>query len=118
MARQNLTSMTSSALVKLRHRVGVILRRRANALQRELRSLGEDYAEVGRIAVYGRKKAKKSARGRRKVAAKYRGPNGETWAGRGTRPRWLTSELKKGRKLESFLIDKRAGKRTKRRARA
>lgn len=40
----------------------------------------------------------------RKIAPKYRGPGGETWAGRGARPRWLTALLKKGRKLERFRI--------------
>jgi DNA-binding protein H-NS len=40
------------------------------------------------------------------VPAKYRGPGGETWAGRGARPRWLTALIKQGRKLEEFAIDK------------
>lgn len=39
-----------------------------------------------------------------KIKPKYRGPNGETWAGRGAKPRWMTAAMKKGRKLESFLI--------------
>lgn len=41
----------------------------------------------------------------KKAPAKYRGPNGETWAGRGLAPRWMTDLEKKGRKRESFLID-------------
>lgn len=41
-----------------------------------------------------------------KVPPKYRGPNGETWAGRGAKPRWLVAAMKKGKKLDSFLIDK------------
>jgi DNA-binding protein H-NS len=44
----------------------------------------------------------------KKAAPKYRGPDGETWAGRGLAPRWLTALEKKGKKRESFLI---AGKR-------
>jgi DNA-binding protein H-NS len=40
----------------------------------------------------------------RKAAAKYRGPNGETWAGRGLMPRWLAALEKKGKKREQFLI--------------
>jgi len=40
----------------------------------------------------------------KKAPAKYRGPNGETWAGRGLAPRWMTDLEKKGRKRESFLI--------------
>jgi DNA-binding protein H-NS len=52
-----------------------------------------------------------------KVAAKYRGPSGETWAGRGAKPRWLVAAMKEGKTLEDFLIEKTAGGgRTKRRA--
>jgi DNA-binding protein H-NS len=39
-----------------------------------------------------------------KVPPKYRGPNGESWAGRGAKPRWLVAAMKKGKKLDSFLI--------------
>jgi DNA-binding protein H-NS len=42
----------------------------------------------------------------RKVAPKYRGPNGETWAGRGARPRWMTEQMKQGKKPDDFLIGK------------
>lgn len=38
------------------------------------------------------------------VAAKYRGPNGETWSGRGLTPRWLAALLAQGRKKEDFEI--------------
>jgi hypothetical protein len=51
----------------------------------------------------------------KKVAPKYRGPGGETWAGRGATPRWLVAALKGGKKREDFLIEKATGKGTKRR---
>jgi DNA-binding protein H-NS len=38
------------------------------------------------------------------VAAKFRGPNGETWSGRGLSPRWLTALLAQGRTKEEFAI--------------
>jgi DNA-binding protein H-NS len=38
------------------------------------------------------------------VAAKYRGPNGETWSGRGLTPRWLTALLAQGRSKDDFAI--------------
>lgn len=38
------------------------------------------------------------------VAAKYRGPNDETWSGRGLTPRWLATHLAQGRKKEEFAI--------------
>src|SRR5262249_60357662 len=62
--------------------------------------------------VFGRRSALKG----RKVAPKYRGPGGETWAGRGARPRWLTALIKQGRKLEEFAIDKALAARKGRRA--
>jgi DNA-binding protein H-NS len=54
-----------------------------------------------------------SARGKRvspfkgkKVKAKYRNPKNknETWAARGLKPKWLSAELKQGKKPEDFLI--------------
>ena len=38
------------------------------------------------------------------VAAKYRGPNGETWSGRGLTPRWLSTLLAQGQSKEAFAI--------------
>jgi DNA-binding protein H-NS len=40
----------------------------------------------------------------RKVPPKYRSRSGETWAGRGQRPKWMVEALKKGRKIDDFLI--------------
>jgi DNA-binding protein H-NS len=43
-----------------------------------------------------------------KVLPKYCNPKNrnETWAGRGKQPRWLTDQLRSGRKLDDFLIRK------------
>lgn len=38
------------------------------------------------------------------VAAKYRGPNGETWSGRGLMPRWLATAVAQGRTKDEFAI--------------
>lgn len=38
------------------------------------------------------------------VAPKFRGPNGETWSGRGLTPRWLAGLLAQGRQKEEFVI--------------
>ena len=50
------------------------------------------------VAASGPKKAKSA------VAAKYRGPNGETWSGRGRAPKWLEALEAQGRKRAEFLI--------------
>ena len=39
------------------------------------------------------------------VAAKYRGPNGEEWTGRGRPPKWLAELEGKGGKREDHLIN-------------
>ena len=38
------------------------------------------------------------------VAAKFRGPTGETWSGRGLTPRWLATLLDQGRHKDDFAI--------------
>jgi DNA-binding protein H-NS len=116
MAKQNLATMSIDALTKLREDIGAALSRKAEELKDQLKAIGADYVDVGRIAVYG----KKSLAGR-KVAPKYRGANGETWAGRGAQPLWLTAAIKNGAKREDFLIntaDKVAKKRVAKKRRA
>ena len=108
MARPKKLSLLSvEALFQLRDEVAAALGQKAEALKKELASLGADYAEVGRIAVYGKKK--KSLQGR-KVPIKYRDKSGNTWAGRGAQPRWLTAAIKAGAKRDDFLVDKSAAK--------
>ena len=43
-----------------------------------------------------------------KVLPKYRNPNDptETWSGRGKQPRWLVAQLRAGKKLDDFRIDR------------
>jgi DNA-binding protein H-NS len=38
------------------------------------------------------------------VAAKYRGPNGESWSGRGLMPKWLSALVAQGQSKESFSV--------------
>jgi DNA-binding protein H-NS len=105
MAKVNLSGMTVEALMDLRKQVdGMLVERRAE-LQKQLE----------RIAVVGSARVVGGALRSRKVPPKYRGPSGETWAGRGARPRWLVAAVKGGKKLDDFLIDKSAPKRRKKR---
>src|SRR5439155_24475379 len=108
MARKSFASMSLAALTKLRDDVAQALTQRANTLKKELAAIGADYREVGRVAIYGRKKRKGSLVGR-KIAPKYRGPGGETWAGRGAQPRWMREAMKAGKKADDFLIAKPSG---------
>jgi DNA-binding protein H-NS len=102
MQRINLTSMDVQSLVSLRARIDETLKDRRRELEKQLRDLGAatDGARVGR----GRRGV--SVLKGRKVPAKYRGPSGETWAGRGAKPRWLAEAIKAGQSPEDFLIGK------------
>jgi DNA-binding protein H-NS len=53
-------------------------------------------------ATGGRRKA--SPQSGQVVAPKYRGPNGETWTGRGLAPRWLATLIASGQPKEDFAI--------------
>jgi len=107
MAKVSLSRMTVEALMDLRKRVDETLHKRRAELQQQLAALGASrVVRGGGSALKGRK-----------VPPKYRSRSGETWAGRGARPRWLVDAIKGGRKLDDFLIDKSARKgRRKRRS--
>src|SRR5262245_12869728 len=103
MAKVNLSEMSVEALMDLRKRVDEMLHRRRAEIEKQL----ERFAIVGGArAVRG---GGSPLRGK-KVPPKYRGPSGETWAGRGARSRWLVAAIKGGKKLDDFLIDKSARK--------
>ncbi|MDD2923598.1 H-NS histone family protein [Rhodoferax sp.] len=52
----------------------------------------------------GRKVTNKPGKSSNPAPAKYRGPNGETWSGRGLMPRWLAALVAQGQSKESFAI--------------
>ena len=110
MPKINLSGMNVEALMDLRVRVDQML---LTEIERQL----ERMDRIDRtIAVVGGRGGRSILKGR-KVPPKYRGPSGETWAGRGARPRWLVAAIKGGKKLDDFLIDKSARKgRRKRRS--
>lgn len=41
---------------------------------------------------------------RKPVAVKFRDEQGNSWTGRGNKPRWLAAAVAQGRKVEDFLI--------------
>src|SRR5215472_16470921 len=100
MPKINLSGMNVEGLMDLRERVEETLHKRRAELQQQLAALG-----VTRVVRGGG-----SALKGRKVPPKYRSRSGETWAGRGVKPRWLVAAIRRGRKLEDFLIDKSARK--------
>ena len=102
MPKINLSGMTIEALMDLRQRVDEMLLERGADLEKQLE----------RMTVVGGARAVRgggSALRGRKVPPKYRSRSGETWAGRGQRPKWMVEALKKGKKAEDFLIKRRRG---------
>lgn len=80
-------------------------------LKKEGYEVAEVFGGAAEPAKRGRKPAatkaaKKSTRKLGKVPPKYANPANpaETWTGRGRTPRWLDALVKKGRKVEEFLI--------------
>lgn len=105
--KSTLTTLSNEALCKLRDEIGTLLKSRADDLQRELNRLTGGTVAQGGLA----NGEQRSQRPTRKVAPKYRGPNGETWSGRGLKPRWLTAEIDSGKQLADFLIANHSGDR-------
>ena len=99
MPKVNLSGMNVEALLSLRGQVDKRLLELRSELEKQLAALG------GAKSIKGKASGKSSLKGK-KVPPKYRSPSGETWAGRGARPRWIVAALKKGKKIESFLIKK------------
>ena len=103
---QSLAAMSVDALLKLRDDIGSMLSKKAGELQRQLASLtGSGSIGSGKR---GRKPGKVHSLKGRTVEPKYKGPAGETWAGRGATPRWMVEAVKGGAKKEDFLIAKTA----------
>jgi DNA-binding protein H-NS len=107
----NLSGMNVEALIDLRKRIDETLVKRRAVIEKQLEWMDRASAVVGSAKVVRR--GGSTLKGK-KVPPKYRGPSGETWAGRGARPRWLVAAIKGGKKLDDFLIDKAAQKRKRR----
>jgi DNA-binding protein H-NS len=92
----SLKGMNVEALMSLRDQVDKRLLELRAELEKQLATLaGQAKGKSLRIS--------SSLKGR-KVPPKYRSRSGETWAGRGARPLWLVAAMKKGKKLDDFLI--------------
>jgi DNA-binding protein H-NS len=75
---------------------------RAQAIQKVKAMMAEyglSLSDIGSKSVAGPKKAGG------KVAAKYRNAaTGDSWSGRGLKPKWLTAALAAGRSLSEFAV--------------
>lgn len=107
MAGLSIKNLDVDALLTLRADIDKRLTEKRRELETQLSRLA---AEGGRARRVGAKAAGLAVGGRtsamkgRTVPPKYRGPDGETWAGRGAQPRWLAAAIKEGKTKEDFLI--------------
>jgi len=73
-------------------------------------AMGQTRGAKVRVKAAGKQSARKAMAKKRSpiagrpVAAKYRGPKGETWSGRGSMPKWLAALVTKGKSKEDFAI--------------
>ncbi len=69
-------------------------------IKEQIVAFGIEQGDLFDAPIISRKPRKAS---RPPVEAKYRGPKGEEWSGRGLTPRWLKSLIAEGRTQEEFL---------------
>jgi DNA-binding protein H-NS len=69
-------------------------------IKAKMKQFGITAADLG-----GTSGAKKTGKSKSGAPAKYRGPNGELWAGGpGRKPEWVRAVLASGKSLDSYLI--------------
>jgi DNA-binding protein H-NS len=104
MKLDELERMSVDDLWKLHHEIGealaVKLAAEKDVLEARLEQLTAKPASERRIA-------KSERRRYPPVFPKFRNPDdpSETWAGRGKQPRWLTEQLRSGKKADDFRIE-------------
>ena len=112
MAQVNLSGMTIEELMDLHTQIEETLFKHRVEIKSQLERMDKAIAVVG--SMKAARRGRSSLKGK-KIPPKYRGPSGETWAGRGAKPRWLVAAIKGGKKIEDFLINKAVHKRWKKR---
>ena len=90
MPAPNLKNMDVEALLSLRSQIDGQLATRRSDLQKQLARLQKISTDAPVVARNGRASTMKGV----KVKPKYRdAKTGDTWAGRGVQPRWLTAAV-------------------------
>jgi DNA-binding protein H-NS len=107
MKRDDFNSMTVDELWALHMEISSVLASKIAAektkLEKRLRQLQTDSVPSETV--------RRERRPYPQVLPKYRNPAdpAETWAGRGKQPRWLTAQLRTGKKLDDFRIQSGSG---------
>lgn len=103
MRRRDLESMSSDQLWSLHEELVAELSRKLVAEKTRLDEYLHKLGLAGDKLMHERRPYR--------VLPKYRNPKNaaETWAGRGKQPRWLRAELRSGKKLDDFRIERSSG---------
>jgi DNA-binding protein H-NS len=107
----DLESMSTDELWTLREKIAAALSEKLAAektyLETRLRQLRQGVESVGNNKNVGH-----ARRPYPRVFPKFKNPAqpSETWAGRGKQPRWLTAQLRSGKKLDDFRIQPSSGR--------
>jgi len=72
-------------------------------IQAKMEAFGITVDDLERAKGRGRK-ATGGSKSSSPAPVKFRGPNGETWTGRGLMPRWLAAKVAEGQSKESFAV--------------
>src|SRR3984893_8086359 len=108
MKRHDFNLMSENELWALRLEISSVLANKIAAektkLEKRLRQLQTDSVPSETV--------RRDRRPYPQVFPKYRNPAepAETWAGRGKQPRWLTAQLRSGKKLDDFRIQPASGR--------
>jgi DNA-binding protein H-NS len=110
MSAQELTGLIQAAEAKRREKLDAAkqelvaeFQARASSLGISLESLFPQTAKPAQATPRQGGRKPRSDAGR-KLAVRYRGPNGEEWTGRGRVPTWLTALEAQGRKRAEFEV--------------
>ena len=106
-AAKNIINLLTQKYFKiLQHSCSCIWFRHPHLLRRHQAELRNQLARLGSDIAPSKRERGSALKGRR-VPIKYRDRSGNTWAGRGARPRRLVAAIKEGKRLEDFVVEKR-----------
>lgn len=70
----------------------------------KMEALGITTADIEAITSKSRKSSTTTVKVPKAAVIKFRGPDGETWSGRGLTPRWMTALIEAGRSKDDFAV--------------
>ena len=96
--KQQADALLAEAEVLRKQEIAEVIQR----IKAEMKEYGLTVADLGGVAAGGQRKVAKT---KSTAPAKYRGPNGEMWAGGlGRKPEWVRALLAEGKNIEDYLI--------------